>query len=99
VITLNDEIDLAHVHTLVSAEDVGHLTVDLDDYQLRALDHSPLPHIRRAKIEGPAVVHWASLEDDDVDGIEKAPVIIRHLSQVQRYIVATACVVFPAVVG
>ena len=83
MIALNDEIDLAHMHAVVFAEDVGHLTIDLDDHQLRTFDHGPLPQIRRAKVEVPAVVHRASLEDGDVDGIEKAPVIIRHFSQIQ----------------
>ena len=99
VIAFNDEIDLAHVHTVVSAEDVGHLAVDLDDDQLRAFDHGPLPHIRGAKVEVPAVVHGASLEDDDIHGIEKAPVIIRHFSQIEWHVVAAAGVVLFAVVA
>ena len=99
MIALNDEIDLADVHAVVFAEHVRHLTIDLDDHQLRAFDDRPLPHIRRAKVEVPAVVHRASLKDDDIHGIEKAPVIIRHLSQIQRHVVATAGVVLSAVVG
>jgi hypothetical protein len=82
VITVNDEVDLARVYAVVFAKDIGHLTIDLEDHQLRMLDHGPLPKIRRAKIEVPAVVHRASLENGDVNGIKKTPVIIRHLSQI-----------------
>ena len=99
MISLNDEIDLVHMHAVLSAEYVWHLTIDLDDHHLRTFDDGPLPHICRAKVEVSAVVHGAGLEDGDVHGIEKAPVIIRHLSQIQRHIVATAGVVFPAVVA
>jgi hypothetical protein len=66
---------------------------------VRAAELRSRGDICRAKIEISTVVHGPSLKDGYVHGIEKAPVIIRHLSQVQRYIVATACVVFPAVVG
>src|SRR6516225_4565960 len=62
VIALDDELDLAEVNAVVSAEDVGNLTIDLQDHQLRTVDHGPLPEIRRAKVEVPAVVHRASLE-------------------------------------
>jgi hypothetical protein len=82
VIALDDEIDLANVDTVVFAEDVGHLTIDLHDHQLRAFDHGPLPEISRAKVEVAPVVHRASLEDGNVYGIEKAPVIVRHLAQI-----------------
>ena len=99
MISLNDEIDLAHMHAVLFAEYVRHLTIDLDDHHLRAFDDGPLPHIGRAKVEVSAVVHRAGFEDGDVHRIEKAPVIIRHLSQIQRHIVATARVVFPAVVA
>src|ERR1019366_5371291 len=51
------------------------------------------------KIEVPAVVHRASLEDGDIYGVEKPPIIIRHLSQIERHVVATADVMLPAVVG
>jgi hypothetical protein len=30
VIALDDEIDLAQVHAFIFAEDVGHLTIDLE---------------------------------------------------------------------
>jgi hypothetical protein len=99
VIAFNNEIDLANVHTIVFAEDVGHFPVDFDDYQLRALDRSPLPNIRRAKVEVPAIVDWASPENDDVYGIEKAPIIIRHFSQIEWHVVAAAGVMLFAVVA
>ena len=49
VIALDDEVDLARVHPVVVAEGVGHLTIDLHDYQLRLFDHCPLPKACRAK--------------------------------------------------
>ena len=99
MISLNDEIDLVHMHAVLLAEYVWHLTIDLDDHYLRTFDDGPLPHICRAKVEIATVVHGASFKNGDVHGIEKAPVIIGHLSEIQRHIVATAFVVFPSVVA
>ena len=99
IVALDDEIDFAHMHAILSAEYVWHLTIDLDDHHLRAFDDRPLPDIGRAKVEVSAVIHRAGFEDGDVHGIEKATVIIRHLSQIQRDVVAAAGIVFPAVVA
>src|SRR5262249_31328409 len=75
VISFDDVIDLAQVHGVFLAEDVGDLAVDLDDDHLGAFDHRSLPKTRGAEVEIAAVVHRASLENGDIDGIEKAPVI------------------------
>src|SRR5215469_15399122 len=71
VIPLNDEIDLADVHTVFLAECVRHFTIDLDYCQLRLLDYGALPETRRAEVEVAAVVHRTSLENGDVNGIKK----------------------------
>ena len=70
------------MHAVVLAESVGQFTIDLDDHQFRALNHRPLPEIGRPKVEVTAIVHRASLQDRDVHRIEKAPIVIRHLSQI-----------------
>ncbi len=82
MIAFYDVVNLAHVHAVVSAEGVGHLAIDLYDHQLGAFDYSLLPQIRRAKVEVSAVIDRASLQDGDVHRIEKAPVVIRYLSQI-----------------
>jgi hypothetical protein len=87
------------VHTVVFTEHVRHLTVDLDDDQLRAFNDGPLPHICWAKVEIPAVVHGTGLKDDDIDGIEKAPVVIRHFSEIQGSVVTTSGIVLSTFVG
>src|SRR4051812_48730412 len=98
MVALNDEIDLAQVHAIILAEHVGHLTIDLKDDQLRAFDDGSLPETRGTKIEVTAIVHGASLEYGDIDGIKKATVIVRHLSEIQWRVVATAKIVLSAFV-
>ena len=58
-----------------------------------------MPEIGRPKVEIAILVHRAGLEDDDVHGIDEAAVIIRHLAQVERDVVAAAGVVLAAVVA
>ena len=53
MISLNDEIDLAHMHAVLSAEYVWHLTIDLDDHYLGTFDDGPLPHICGPKLKYP----------------------------------------------
>ena len=99
IIPLDDEIDLRYMHAVLFAENVRHLAIDLHDHYPRAVDDGPLPDIGRAEIEVPAVVHRAGLEDDDIHGVKKTTVIIRHFPKIQRNVVAAAGVVFPAVVA
>src|SRR6185437_17029127 len=99
MIAFNDVVNLADVHAVLFAKGVGHLTIDFDDHQLRAFNGSALPEIRGAKVEVPAIIHRASLQDGDINRIEEATVIIRHLSEIERGVVATSGIVFLAVVA
>src|SRR5213078_3855997 len=78
---------------------VGQFTIDLDDHQFRALNHSPLPEIGRPKVEVTAIVNRASLQDRDVHLIEKTAVIIRDLTEIQWRVVAAAKIVFLSVIA
>ncbi len=79
MIAFNDVVNLADVHAVLFAKGVWHLTIDFDDHQLRAFNDRALPEIRGAKVEVPAIIHRASLQDGDInrdresDGNNPAP--------------------------
>src|SRR5215813_8791742 len=82
MIAFDNEVNLTHMDTVLFAEHVRHFAIELDHYQSCSFNHSTLPHIGWAKVEVSTIIHWASLENDDVDRIKKAPVIIRHFSEI-----------------
>ena len=51
MISLDNEIDLVYMNAVLFAEYIWHLTIDLDDHQLRTFNDGPQPHIGRAKVE------------------------------------------------
>jgi hypothetical protein len=57
-----------------------------------------MPDIGGAEIEVAVFIHRASLEHDDVDGIDEAAIIVRHLTKVERNIIAEAGVMLGAVI-
>jgi hypothetical protein len=99
IIAFNHEINLAHMHTVLFAEHVRHLAVDLDNHQPGSFNHGPLPHVCRAKVEVPPVIHGASFEYDDVDRVKESPVIVRYFSEIQRSVITAAQIVLFALVA
>ncbi len=53
----------------------------------------------RPKLKCAVLVHRAGLQNDDVHRIDEAAVVIRHLAQVERHVVAAPRIVFLAVVS
>src|SRR3569623_874272 len=98
MISLKDVVDLVHMHAVLSAEDIRHRAIDFADHHLGAFNNRALPNVRGAKVEISALVHGTGLENGDVYRGEKAPVIIGHLSKIQRNVVAAAGVMLSPVV-
>src|SRR5262249_42944057 len=90
IVTVDDVVDLADMHGVAVAIDVGQAGADLDDDGFGALYHGAMPDIGRPEIEPARFVHGTGLEDNDVDRIDEAPVVIGHLAEVERNVVAAA---------
>jgi phosphoglycerate dehydrogenase-like enzyme len=58
-----------------------------------------VPEIRRAQIEIAASIDRACLEDDDVDRVNEAPIVIRDFTKVDREVIAASVIVLSAVVA
>lgn len=57
-----------------------------------------MPDIGSAEVEVAILVHRACFENDDVHRVKEPAVVVRHLAEIERQIVATSGIVFPAVV-
>ena len=58
-----------------------------------------MPEIRRAQIEIAAFIDRARLEDDDVDRVDEAPIVIRDFTKIDRDVIAASVIVLPPVVA
>ena len=100
VVALDDVVDLADVDAVVVAVDIGQAAARLDDDHPGALDDRAVPEIGGAQIEIAVFVDRAGLEDDDVDRVDEAPIVVRDLAKIDRHVVAASGIVLlPVVAG
>ena len=99
VVAFDHVVDLADVHTRLFTIDIGQPAGRLDDDHSGALDDRAVPEIRRAQIEVAVFIDRACLEDDDVDRINEAPVIIRDFTEIDRDVIAASVIMLSPVVA
>ena len=99
VVALDHVVDLADVHARLYTVDIGQAAARLDDDHPGALDDRAVPEIRRAQVEIAAFVDRARLEDDDVDRVDEAPIVVRDFTKIDRDVVAASGIVLSPVVA
>ena len=99
VVALDHVVDLADVHARLFTIDIGQPAGRLDDDHPGALDDRAVPEIRRAQIEIAAFIDRACLEDDDVDRVDEAPIVIRDFTKIDRDVIAASVIVLSPVVA
>jgi hypothetical protein len=65
----------ADVDAVFVPVNVRQAAVHLDDYHPGPFDHRAVPEIVGAEVEEAVLVHRAGFENDDVNGIEEAPIV------------------------
>ena len=99
VVALDHVVDLADVHARLFTIDIGQPAGRLDDDHPGALDDRAVPEIRRTQIEIAAFIDRACLEDDDVDRVDEAPIVIRDFTKIDRDVIAASVIVLSPVVA
>jgi len=99
-VAFDDVIDFAEMNAVLVSAGIGEAFAHLDNHHPGAFNHGAVPHIGGTEVEAAVLVHGACLEDDDVNRIEEAAVIVGDFAEVERHVVAAAGVVsFPVVAG
>src|SRR5262245_10455157 len=71
----------------------------LDDDGLRALYCRAMPHIRGAEIEEAVFVRWTGFQHQNIDRVDEAAIIVRHLAEIERRVMTTAGIVLVPVIA
>src|SRR4030095_9451471 len=79
--------------------DIGQPAGRLDDDHPGALDDRAVPEIRSAQIEVAVFIDRAGLEDDEVDRVDEASIVIRDFTKVDRDVSAAPAIVLSPVVA
>jgi hypothetical protein len=99
VVTFDNVVDLADVHAVHFAIDMRQSRGRLDNDRFRTLYDGAMPEIGGTEVEGAVFVRRAGLEHDDVDGIDEAAIVVRHLAEVEWNVIAEAGVMLGAVIA
>ncbi len=82
VVAVDQVVDFRDMHAVVGAVAEGDGVGGFHDDAFRAFDDGPVPEVGGTEIEPAVGTGRAAFQDDDVDGVDEAAVVVRDLAEV-----------------
>jgi hypothetical protein len=98
VVPLDDVVDLGAVNSILLAMNVRQAPARLHDHHVRPFDKRAVIGVGSTEVEVTVLVHRACLENDHVERIDEAAVIVRDFAEIDRQVVAQPGIVFLSIV-